>query len=75
MLDFSKLEQIHQQVLQATSTWKEIKESKKQTEVTINLFDLDSRIKNLYDSRLNKIESDIENLTTLVKELLSKSSN
>jgi hypothetical protein len=65
----SSLVGIQRQLLLTAQTLEEIKELEKETEVTVNLIDLDSRIRNLYDRRLNKLESDVSVLTALIEEL------
>ncbi len=64
-----KLNEMQRQLTIAANTLKEIKESEKQTEVTINIPDLDSRISRHYESRISRIEADIELLRSALEDL------
>lgn len=47
----------------------EIEERRKNTEVTINLFDLDDRIKHTYEARIHHLESRIADLEGSIRRL------
>lgn len=55
--------------LELAKTEAEIEERRKNTEVTINLVDLDDRIKHTYNSRLQHIEDMIAGLEGAIRRL------
>ncbi len=55
--------------LELAKTEAEIEERRKNTEVTINLFDLDDRIKHAYSARLQHIEDMIAGLEGAIRRL------
>jgi gas vesicle protein len=67
-----QLEQMHRQMMQLSSSLKEIQEAEKETKVTVSLLELDARIKSLYSQRLDRIESDISTLMSLIEDLQNK---
>ena len=55
--------------LELAKTEAELEERRKNTEVTINLFDLDDRIKHTYSARLQHIEDRIAGLEGSIRRL------
>ena len=55
--------------LELAKTQEEIEERRKNTEVTINLFDLDDRIKHTYNAHLQQIEDMIAGLEGAIRRL------
>lgn len=55
--------------LELAKTQEEIEERRKNTEVTINLFDLDDRIKHTYSAQLQHIEERLAALESTIRRL------
>ncbi len=55
--------------LELAKTEAEVKERQKNTEVTINLFDLDDRIKRLYGTQVQQLEDRIATLEGSIRRL------
>jgi hypothetical protein len=68
-----RLNEMQRQITIAANTLKEIKQAEKETEVTINLPDLDSRITRHYESRISQIEADIDLLKSIMEDLKKSS--